>query len=356
MAQVSVSQISKHFGGMPAVNDVSIDFKDGEFFGLLGPSGSGKTTLLRIIAGFIRADTGAVRIAGESVESVPVEKRKIGMVFQNYALFPNMSVADNIAFGLRIRKLPREEIAARVSQTLALVQLDGLEARRQHQLSGGQRQRVALARAIITRPRVLLLDEPLSALDKALRMEMQIELKRIQREVGVTTVFVTHDQEEALTMSDRIGILRDGKLVQIGTPKQMYNAPEDEFTARFLGEANILRGEPVAEGLLLEDGSVVGWAKQIGQAKNEAAVDTIAIRPENLILSAQPPVPDEAVNRIRARICERIFVGPTTTCILEWHGQIIKAPAKAEELNELPEQGEIWVCWRREHTIALRSR
>ena len=210
MAGVTVSHVNKHFGAMKALDDISIDFADGEFFGLLGPSGSGKTTLLRVIAGFIFSDSGSVVIGGQPVERVPVEKREIGMVFQNYALFPNMSVADNVGFGLRVRELSAAEIARRVGEALDLVQLGDLGERRPHQLSGGQRQRVALARAIVTEPRVLLLDEPLSALDKALRVDMQIELKRIQREIGITTIFVTHDQEEALTLSDRIGILKDG--------------------------------------------------------------------------------------------------------------------------------------------------
>ncbi|RVB63447.1 ABC transporter ATP-binding protein, partial [Mesorhizobium sp. M7A.F.Ca.CA.002.04.1.1] len=214
MAGVQVSDVSRSFGAHKALDNVSIDFADGGFYALLGPSGSGKTTLLRQIAGFDFPDSGRITIGGESVERVPVEKRRIGMVFQNYALFPNMSVADNVAFGLSVRGEAKAVIATEVQRALDLVQLGKLGGRRPHQLSGGQRQRVALARAIVTKPRVLLLDEPLGALDKALRVDMQIELKRIQREIGITTIFVTHDQEEALTMSDRIGILRDGRLVQ----------------------------------------------------------------------------------------------------------------------------------------------
>jgi len=198
MADVQVRDVSRSFGSHKALDDVSIDFPDGGFYALLGPSGSGKTTLLRLIAGFDFPSSGTISIGGESVERVPVEKRRIGMMFQNYALFPNMSVADNVAFGLSVRGDKRSSIETEVRRALDLVQLAKLGERRPHQLSGGQRQRVALARAIVTKPRVLLLDEPLSALDKALRVDMQIELKRIQREIGITTIFVTHDQEEAL--------------------------------------------------------------------------------------------------------------------------------------------------------------
>ena len=291
MADVRIAGIGKNFGDTRALDDVSIDFRDGEFFGLLGPSGSGKTTLLRIIAGFIFADRGSVVIDDEPVETVPVEKREIGMVFQNYALFPNMSAADNIGFGLRVRKRPAAEISARVAEALALVQLSDLGVRRPHQLSGGQRQRIALARAIITKPRVLLLDEPLGALDKALRVDMQIELKRIQREIGITTIFVTHDQEEALTLSDRIGILKDGRLVQSGTPQEVYNAPVNQFAARFLGEANIFAGDAIEDGLRLGDGGIIRWA---ADAASTAGRPVIAVRPENMTISVQAPAREPA--------------------------------------------------------------
>jgi putative spermidine/putrescine transport system ATP-binding protein len=217
MAEVNVIKVSKQYGESRALDDVSIRFAEGGLYGLLGPSGSGKTTLLRMIAGFVFPDSGQIRIDDQPVERLPVERREIGMVFQNYALFPNMNVADNVAFGLSVRHVDKSEIKRRVGEVLDLVQLGSMHGRRIHQLSGGQRQRVALARAIVTRPRVLLLDEPLSALDKSLRVDMQVELRRIQRDVAITTVFVTHDQEEALTLSDRIGILRDGQLIQEGT-------------------------------------------------------------------------------------------------------------------------------------------
>ena len=350
MSDVRVSQVSKHFGAMKALDNISIDFRDGEFFGLLGPSGSGKTTLLRVIAGFIFADTGSVIIGDKPVEHVPVEKREIGMVFQNYALFPNMSAADNVGFGLRVRKLPQAEIQRRVADTLELVQLGDLGSRRPHELSGGQRQRIALARAIVTRPRVLLLDEPLSALDKVLRVDMQIELKRIQREIGITTIFVTHDQEEALTLSDRIGILRDGRLVQQGPPHEAYNAPADRFAARFLGEANIFEGEQLPSGLRLADGSVILWASTPHTNKGSLA---IAVRPESLAISPTAPVVGGNINCIKASLRDRIFAGATVTYLLDWQGQSIKVLAKEGELQGLPEAGDVWISWPHEKSLPL---
>jgi ABC-type Fe3+/spermidine/putrescine transport system ATPase subunit len=237
MSVIETHALCKKFGTTTALDNVSLHFGEGEFFGLLGPSGSGKTTLLRAIAGFITPDAGEIRFDGERVEHVPVHKRAIGMVFQNYALFPHMSVAENIAFGLTIRGLDPTD---RVAEMLALVQLEGLGTRRPRELSGGQQQRVALARALITKPKVLLLDEPLGALDRRLRQEMQVELKTIQRKTGITAIFVTHDQEEALTLSDRIAIIHEGRLIQQGPPREVYENPTTLFAARFLGDANLL--------------------------------------------------------------------------------------------------------------------
>lgn len=315
MAGVAVRGIRKRFAGAEALAGISLDFPDGGFFGLLGPSGSGKTTLLRIIAGFEHPDSGRVEIGGEDVARMPVERRRIGMVFQSYALFPNMTVAENVAFGLRAAGVPRAERATRAAEALALVRLQGLGERRPHQLSGGQRQRVALARAIVTRPRVLLLDEPLSALDKALREEMQVELKRIQREVGVTTIFVTHDQEEALTLSDRIGILRDGRLVEEGPPETLYAAPRTRFAAEFLGAANILTGEAVREGLRLPDGAIL---------RAPAPARMVAIRPEAVTLAPDGSAP-EGWTALTATVTARIFAGARTILHLERHGTALRA-------------------------------
>ena len=230
----------KRYGSQVAVDGVDLDVRRGEFFTLLGPSGSGKTTTLRMIAGFERPDEGTVELAGEEVSGRPPFERDVNTVFQDYALFPHLSVADNVAYGLRVKKVPKGERRTRTEEALEMVRLPDLGARRPSQLSGGQRQRVALARAIVNRPRVLLLDEPLGALDLKLRQEMQVELKRIQQEVGITFVYVTHDQEEALTMSDRLAVFNDGRIEQVGAPAEVYERPASEFIAGFVGVSNLL--------------------------------------------------------------------------------------------------------------------
>ena len=236
-----LTEIVKRYGPVRACDGVSLDIATGEFLTLLGPSGSGKTTLLNVIAGFVAPDSGRVVLEGREITALPPERRDFGMVFQGYALFPHMTVAENVAFALRVRGINRAEIAQRVQQTLDLVQLSGLADRKPSMLSGGQQQRVALARALVFRPALLLLDEPLSALDKKLRAELQEELRALHRRVGLTFIAVTHDQEEALSMSDRVAILRDGRLVQIGAPEALYAAPRTRFVADFLGKANFLQ-------------------------------------------------------------------------------------------------------------------
>lgn len=339
MAEVRVEHLVKSYGATRALDDVTLTFPDGGFFGLLGPSGSGKTTLLRAIAGFVVPESGRIVIGEQPVGDVPVEAREIGMVFQNYALFPNMTVAENVAFGLEVRKVAAAERARRVAEVLGLVQLGPFAARRPNQLSGGQRQRVAMARAIVTRPRVLLLDEPLSALDKSLRVEMQIELKRIQREVGITTIFVTHDQEEALTLSDRIGILKDGRLIRHGAPRAVYDDPQDAFTARFLGEANLFSGTPEPGGLRLADGSLIAGV----------ACAQIAVRPESMSITLAEP---EAPNRLRAELRQRIFGGAMGTCLLEWQGQPLKVIGRDRDMGAA-EPGPVWISWPDSMTIPL---
>ena len=237
--------VRKSYGNVAAVAGVDLTVLEGEFFTLLGPSGSGKTTLLRLIAGFERPDLGRIELGGRDVTSVPPNRRQTNTVFQDYALFPHMTVAENIAYGLRIKRLPPAERGERAERALRMVRLDGLGGRRPNQLSGGQRQRVALARAIVNEPEVLLLDEPLGALDLKLRQEMQLELKRIQREVGITFVYVTHDQEEALTMSDRIAVMAGGRIEQLGPPDEVYERPATEFVAGFIGISNLLEREGV---------------------------------------------------------------------------------------------------------------
>src|SRR5215212_167577 len=232
--------VRKHYGDVAAVDGVDLEVRRGEFFTLLGPSGSGKTTCLRMIAGFERPDEGRIELAGEDVSRLPPAERDVNTVFQDYALFPHMSVGDNVAYGLKVKKVAKAERARRVEEALEMVRLDGYGDRRPSQLSGGQRQRVALARALVNRPRVLLLDEPLGALDLKLRQQLQVELKRIQSDVGITFVYVTHDQDEALTMSDRIAVFRDGQIEQVGAPAEVYEHPVNAFVAGFVGTSNVL--------------------------------------------------------------------------------------------------------------------
>lgn len=343
MAEVAVEDVTKSFGTLKALDHVSMDFPDGGLFALLGPSGSGKTTLLRAIAGFILSDSGQIRIGGENVERVPVERRDIGMMFQNYALFPNMTVKDNVGFGLRVRKVGAAEERRRIADALELVQLGHLSERKPSELSGGQRQRVALARAFVTNPRVLLLDEPLSALDKNLRIDMQIELKRIQREIGITTIFVTHDQEEALTLADKIGILKDGRMVQAGPPRAVYDAPASIFVAEFLGEANVFAGVREGDTLRLADGGVIALPEHVRGA------EAFAVRPENLSVAAERPT-DVNIDSIRGKMVQRIFAGAVTTCVVEAAGTRMKAVALDRDLPQLPEGTDVWLTW---HTDRL---
>ena len=278
MYAVELENIVKRFGEVVAVNNVSITVGENEFFSLLGPSGCGKTTTLRIIAGLEEPDQGVVRLHGQDVTDVPTHKRNIGMVFQHLALFPHMNVFDNIAFGLKMKKVPKNEIKKRVKSILEVVDLPGFEKRRIHQLSGGQQQRVALARALVTEPSVLLLDEPLGALDLKIRQHMMVELKNIQRRVGTTFIYVTHDQTEAMTMSDRIAVMRDGKIQQIGTPTEIYYKPANTFVASFIGEAVNLIGGEVRDGLLITK----SLEKPVIVSSDIAGKVSLAIRPEML--------------------------------------------------------------------------
>jgi putative spermidine/putrescine transport system ATP-binding protein len=259
-----------------------------------------------------------------------------------------MTVSDNVGFGLKVRKVEDGELRRRVGETLDLVKLAGLGNRKPHQLSGGQRQRVALARAIITRPRVLLLDEPLSALDKALRVDMQVELKRIQREIGITTIFVTHDQEEALTLSDQIGILRDGRLVQTGPPRSIYHHPRDQFTASFLGDINIFSGSPEASGLRLTDGTVLSWPNT-----KAAGNPVLAVRPEEMTIVAISKPSKTGLCQIVGELGDVIFSGPTATCHIHSPNGTFKVLAKNAELSEIPGKGPVKVSWPAERSIAF---
>jgi spermidine/putrescine ABC transporter ATP-binding subunit len=291
---VSVEGLVKSFGGPPAVNDVSLKVVKGEFLTLLGPSGCGKTTLLNLIAGFLEPDRGEISIDGESVTRVPPYLRSIGMVFQNYALFPHMTVAENVAFGLKMRKVPAAEITKRVAEALDTVRMSEMGARKPRQLSGGQQQRIALARALVINPKVVLLDEPFSAIDKNLRAEMQVELKQIQKRVGITTVFVTHDQSEALSLSDRIAVMSQGKIEQLSDPAQLYRNPASSFVASFIGDINRMpctRTAHEGEQVIFDTGGIsirLPVARADGFAYG--AKGFLFVRPEELAL-LQPADP-----------------------------------------------------------------
>jgi spermidine/putrescine ABC transporter ATP-binding subunit len=284
-ADVRLEQVEKSFDGKTRVVDrVDLVVQPGEFFALLGPSGCGKTTTLRMIAGFEVPDAGRILVGGEDVTDVPVHKRDMGMIFQSYALFPHRTVAENVAFGLRMRGLGKSEIKERVTQALRQVALDGYADRRPAQLSGGQQQRVALARAIVIRPRVLLCDEPLAALDRKLRQSMQMELKRLQQQLGVTLIFVTHDQEEAMTVSDRIAVMNAGRVEQIGSPNEIYNQPQTRFVSDFIGEINLFEGS-WQKGRFVSDGVTLP-----ARGEPQSGAGTIAIRPERVQLTDGPGV------------------------------------------------------------------
>lgn len=313
-ATVAVDGLEKRFGTVAAVADLSLEIDAGEFIAVLGPSGSGKTTLLTCIAGFEFADRGEIRIGGQEVTNLPTNRRNIGMVFQRYALFPHMTVAQNIAFPLRMRRRPRREIADLVARALDGVRLAGYEARMPNQLSGGQQQRVALARALVYQPPVLLLDEPLGALDKKLREEMQLELKELQQRLGVTMIFVTHDQQEALTLADRIAVMNEGRLEQVGPPAALYERPATEFVAGFIGESNRLTGHlehmQCGRGLAVVNGAIrlPGHAAAT-ETLNDGDRVTLMVRPENVRLNATADETTGIVEKV-------IYAGATTAHVV----------------------------------------
>ncbi|MET1060902.1 MAG: ABC transporter ATP-binding protein [Nocardioides sp.] len=296
---ISLRGLSKHFGEVRAVDDLDLDIADGEFFSMLGPSGSGKTTVLRLIAGFEQPTAGRVMLADDDVTDRPPFDRDVNTVFQDYAIFPHMSVRQNVEYGLRVKKVARADRRERATEALATVRLEGYAERRPHQLSGGQRQLVALARALVNRPRVLLLDEPLGALDLKLRRAMQIELKEIQRQVGITFVFVTHDQEEALTMSDRIAVFNEGRIEQLATPVELYEHPASAFVAGFVGTSNLLEGD-VARSVVGEPGPFV-------------------IRPEKVWMLGPGEAPAGAGDRCVARgtVREVVYLGSVTHSVVD---------------------------------------
>ncbi|MDX1422233.1 MAG: ABC transporter ATP-binding protein [Kiloniellales bacterium] len=363
---IEFAGVTKRFGDVVAVNDVSLTVQKGAFFSFLGPSGCGKTTSLRLIAGFEQPSAGDVRLNGDSVVGVPPYRRPVNMVFQHYALFPHLSVGDNIGYGLRQRK-PQPtaaDVERQVLETLDLVRLSGFERRRVWELSGGQQQRVALARALINHPTVLLLDEPLAALDRKLRREMQIELQSLQREVGITFILVTHDQEEALSMSDTICIMHNGRIVQTGGPSELYDEPANRFVADFVGKSNFFEGEVVeANGagarIRTADGRVfAGRNPKGGGALKARSPAALAIRPELIYMAAPGEgAPFEVDVEARARIKNRIFLGDQTEYLVEAEGfgeVLVRAPKRAEARTGGFNAGDqVLIGWQAASALAL---
>jgi putative spermidine/putrescine transport system ATP-binding protein len=341
---ISLTGLRKTFGETTAVADLDLDIRDGEFFSMLGPSGSGKTTVLRLVAGFERPTAGRVLLSGRDVTDEPPFARDVNTVFQDYALFPHMSVRENVEYGLRVKRVPRPERTRRADAALETVRLEGFGNRRPSQLSGGQRQRVALARALVNRPKVLLLDEPLGALDLKLRREMQLELKALQREVGITFVFVTHDQEEALTMSDRIAVFRDGRLQQVATARQLYEHPATSFVAGFVGTSNLLEGD-AARALVGRPG-------------------TFSIRPEKVRLEepghtngAGRSEPGHALGTVR----EVVYLGAATHVVVDLDAGTALTVLVQNTHDSLDSLGQVpgrrgqraLLTWRPEHVVAI---
>ena len=347
-ASVRLQGLSKSFpGAIKALDRVSLDIGAGEFFALLGPSGCGKTTTLRLVAGFETPDEGRVVVGGQDVTEMPVHRRDMGVIFQSYALFPHRTVAENVAFGLRMRRIPRQEIDRRVSTALAQVALTGLEGRRPAQLSGGQQQRVALARAIVIEPPVLLCDEPLGALDRRLRQQMQFELKQLQKQLGVTLLFVTHDQEEALALSDRIAVMNAGRIEQVGAPAEIYERPRTRFVADFVGEINIIDGTWSAGRLLAVDGRAMPAPTAAGRDGPGA----IAIRPERTAMTGPQ------AGLLSGRILTANFLGGQTLYrIAADSGASILVKEGRGEGNSARAIGErVGVLWRAEDAVVLEA-
>ncbi len=310
---VRLERVTKAFGEMVAVDDMSLDIAEGEFFSLLGPSGCGKTTTLRMIGGFEEPTRGTVYLGGRDVTDLPPYKRDVNTVFQSYALFPHLDVFENVAFGLRRRKVPKDEVRQRVDDALRLVEMTGFETRKPGQMSGGQQQRVALARALVNRPKVLLLDEPLGALDLKLRKQMQLELKRIQQEVGITFIYVTHDQEEAMTMSDRLAVMRQGRVEQTGGPEEVYERPATPFVASFLGASNLLSGEIKGESngytQILTDGGDLVLADTEQIPAGVSGQVQAGVRPEKITLAPEDQTPTSERNHVSGVIRMSTYIG-----------------------------------------------
>jgi len=337
---IQFEKVSRHFGEVRAVDELDLEIRDGEFFSLLGPSGSGKTTCLRMVAGFDRPSAGRIFLYGQDVSNLPPYGRPVNTVFQDYALFPHMTVEENIAYGLMIKKVPKKTRTQRVDQMLELVQLPGLGYRKPSQLSGGQRQRVALARALINQPRVLLLDEPLGALDLKLRQGMQVELKNIQKRVGITFIFVTHDQEEALTMSDRIAVFNLGKVEQVGSPADVYEHPATPFVASFVGTSNLIGGE---------------LASRITGSKAR-----FSIRPEKIHLSQRGLSAQDDELFVDGRVRDVVYLGLYTRYLVELDGGgdlvVVEQNLRSTSMDVMRVRNqEVRLTWKKEHVRHMET-
>ncbi len=346
---IQFQNVTKRFGDFTAIDDLTIDIYEREFYALLGPSGCGKTTLMRMLAGFETPTTGTIRLAGEDIAPIPPNKRAVNMMFQSYALFPHLSIWDNIAFGLKRDRMAKDAIAARVEEMLRLTRMEKFSHRKPHQVSGGQRQRVALARSLAKAPKLLLLDEPLGALDKKLRVETQFELMDIQESTGTTFVIVTHDQEEAMTVASRVAVMDHGRIVQAATPAEIYEAPNSVYVADFIGDVNILSGHAAAAG----DGFDISWGEgcaplhaktQNGFAGGKCA---LAIRPEKVSVSAEKP--ENADNAVHGKVLDIAYLGNLSTYHVQLpDGQIIKAQtANTRRLSRrsFTWEDDVWLSW-----------
>ena len=349
---VSLKNVEKWFGENHVVKNMNLEIQEGEFLTLLGPSGCGKTTTLRMIAGFEDASSGTIEVQGVRVEEMEPFQRDVNTVFQNYSLFPHMTVFENVAYGPSIKKIPKEQIKKSVSEMLELVQMSGYESRKPDELSGGQKQRVAIARALINQPRVLLLDEPLGALDMKLRRQMQIELKRLQKKLGITFVYVTHDQEEAMTMSDRIAVMSDGLILQIDNPVEIYEKPKSRFVADFIGESNIFEGKIKT----MEDGILHAECKQgdcllYGKGFEAGEDIFISVRPEYLMLSKE----EQEGFSLKAKIIDYVFMGTLVKVILLTEdGKEIKY-SRFEKNQSLDIGDEVYLYWDYDKGVAIKK-
>jgi spermidine/putrescine transport system ATP-binding protein len=356
---VRLERVTKEFGDVAAVDDLSLDVEVGEFFSLLGPSGCGKTTTLRMVGGFEEPTYGTVYLGGNDVTDLPPYRRDVNTVFQSYALFPHMDVFENVAFGLRRKKIPREVADGRVLEALRLVDLQGFEKRRPPQLSGGQQQRVALARALVNHPRVLLLDEPLGALDLKLRKQMQLELKRIQQEVGITFIYVTHDQEEALTMSNRLAVMRHGKIEQLGDPEQVYENPATEFVAAFLGASNLLEGNVgqerngVTTVALSAGSSVIVPTDRMPPDVHRRV--KVGVRPEKISIHRNGEGSSSGVNSVTGLLRMSTYIGVSHQYKVVGPGEseiTVYAQNLGHEVTPTPGE-QVVLSWKPEHTFAV---